>query len=64
MRSKLVKCSAANLVLTSVVMADSLTYVTALAVSESSAAIATADPSNVPTATQVMANLVFMIFPY
>src|ERR1019366_5119074 len=59
-------CSAASLVLISVVMAESFTKTNACEVSEveSSAAMATADPSNAPQATQFIANRVFMVFPY
>jgi hypothetical protein len=47
-------------------MAESFTKTNACEVSEveSSAAMATADPSNAPQATQVIANRVFMVFPY
>src|ERR1039457_1679791 len=66
MRSTLVICSAASLVLISVFMAESFkkTNVREVSEVESSAAMATADPSIVPQATQVIANLVFMVFPY
>src|SRR5579863_310154 len=65
MRPKLVMCSAASLVLTAVVMAESFTKVTGCerSVSESWATTTAAGASNVPKSTQLIANVDFMFVP-
>jgi hypothetical protein len=65
MRPKLVRWSAASLVLIFVVMAESFTNTTVLVPTAlvSSPAMAAADPSSAPNATQAIANFVFIMSP-
>src|ERR1700722_10812000 len=65
MLARLVNCSAANLALTWVVMAESFTYASACdpVRAASSSANAAALASSVPRSTQAIEEWIFMVFP-